>query len=164
MNFTTVFTLLFALFATLLGNQTENHKFDKSLFYSVISSDDLELVDSQLRILETAEITEKEAFEGALLMKKAGLVKNVKEKLSLFKKGNQKLEEAIAKDAQNAEYRFLRLIIQENAPGILNYDKDIEADALLIKNSFDSLSTIVQNAIMDYSKKSKVLNQNDFDK
>ncbi|HYG39444.1 MAG TPA: hypothetical protein VD908_12525 [Cytophagales bacterium] len=162
MNFTTVFTLLFALFATLLGNQTENHKFDKSLFYSVISSDDLELVDSQLRILETAEITEKEAFEGALLMKKAGLVKNVKEKLSLFKKGNQKLEEAIVEDAQNAEYRFLRLIIQENAPGILNYDKDIEADSLLIKNSFDSLSTIVQNAIMDYSKKSKVLNQNDF--
>lgn len=93
-------------------------------------------------------------------MKKAGLVKNVKSKLKLFKEGHHKLEEAIEKDNSNIEYRFLRLIIQENAPDILNYNKDIKKDSAFIKENYKNLPVVVRDAIEDYSKKSKVLKLN----
>jgi hypothetical protein len=136
--------------------------FDKSLFYKAIALEDVDRVDEQLNILKSSSITGKEAFEGTLLMKKAGLVHNPKKKLSLFKSGHQDLEKAINKDRDNAEFRFLRLLIQENAPGILNYNDDLKKDSEYIRKSFKSLSPVVQDAIRDYSKKSKILNPSDF--
>jgi len=59
-------------------------------------------------------------------MKKAGLVAGVGNKLKVFKTGLQELEASIKQDNTNAEYRFMRLMIQENAPGILGYKKEIK--------------------------------------
>ena len=83
-------------------------------------------------------------------------------KLNIFKEGHRKLEAVIKKDNMNAELRFLRLIIQENAPGILGYKSDLKQDSELIKKSFTDLPQVVQQAIIDYSKKSKILNPSDF--
>ena len=154
------FTLLlfysnFSLFA-----QEAKSKLNREKFYSAISSEDLNKVDDQLKILEEMSIPEKEGFTGALLMKKAGIVKSVKNKLNLFKVGNHKLEDAIRQDSLNTEYRFLRLIIQENAPNILNYNKDKKNDSVFIKENYKNLPPVVKQAIIDYSKKSKVLKLN----
>jgi hypothetical protein len=67
------------------------------------------------------------------------------------------LEAAIKKDSLNAELRFLRLMIQENAPGMLGYKSDIEKDSAYIRKSFKTLPEVVQQAFLNYSKKSKVL-------
>jgi hypothetical protein len=127
-----------------------------------MSSEDLEKVDAELKKIQSSSDIETEAFEGALLMKKAGLIKGAKEKLSVFKEGHKKLESSIKSDSTNPEYRFLRLIIQENAPKILNYNKDLKTDQSVLISRFKSLTPPVQGAVLAYCKKSKVLKTTDF--
>ena len=57
----------------------------------------------------------------------------------------------------NTEFNFLRLIIQEHAPKAVDYRKNIDNDVALIRSGYKTLSPTVQQAINDYSKKSKVL-------
>lgn len=131
--------------------------FDKSSFYAAMASSKLEEIDALLAALKTASLPEKEAYEGALLMKKSGIVTKARDKLSLFKSGRAKLEASIARDKDNTEFRFLRLIIQEHAPKIVNYRSELEADTKVIRNNYKALPAVVQQAIVDYSKKSAVL-------
>ena len=150
------FNLVLLLSATAVKADARAGLFDKSAFYSAMASDDLETVNTQLNIVKAASITEKEAYEGALLMKKAGMVTKVKEKLSLFKAGRSKLEASIKKGG-NTEFNFLRLIIQEHAPKAVDYRQNIENDVAVIRSNFKTLPQAVQQAINDYSKRSKVL-------
>jgi hypothetical protein len=119
-------------------------------------------VDDELDMLAKSAASEKEAYEGALLMLKAGMVKIPVEKLKLFKKGRIKLETALLNDKDNTEYHFLRLIIEEHAPKIVKYKADLEADKEFIKKHFHDLSPAIQEAITDYSKSSKILSPQDF--
>lgn len=137
----------------------QNSTINRDEFYEAMESDKLELVSQQHEIAKTAGDA---GFEGALLMKKAGLVKKAGDKLSLFKSGHKLLDEAIEKDKSNAELRFLRLMVQEHAPGILHYKGDIEKDTLLIKQKFSELHPGTKKAIIHYSKTSKVLKPSDF--
>jgi hypothetical protein len=95
--------------------------------------------------------------KGALLMKKAGFQKTPKDKLTFFKEGRILLENEISLDPKNSEYRFLRLIIQENAPKIVKYNTDILGDSDLVKNNYLSLHSEVKSAIITYSKSSTIL-------
>jgi hypothetical protein len=95
-------------------------------------------------------------------MRKAELAKGVKNKIDLFKAGGAKLEAAIKKNIGNAEYRFFRLLIQENAPAILNYHSNINEDASVVKLNYSTLLPATQHAVMDYTKRSKVLKVTDF--
>jgi hypothetical protein len=157
MNFKTFISLLILFPVILVKGNTHKAVFDKSAFYSAMATNDLELVNTQLSIVKAASINEKDAYEGALLMKKAGLVTKSKEKLSLFKSGRTKLESAIKKDKENAEFSFLRLIIQEHAPKAVDYRNNIENDVSVIRSNYKTLPHVVQQAINDYSKKSKIL-------
>jgi hypothetical protein len=157
MNFKTFTCLVIVFaFASVKGN-AQKAGFDKTAFYNALSSDNMETINGQLAAIKSSTLTEKEAYEGTLLMKKAGIVAKAKEKLSLFKAGRIKLEAAIKKDKENAEFSFLRLIIQEHAPKIVNYNNNIQTDVAAIRSNFKTLPTVVQQAISDYSKKSKVL-------
>jgi hypothetical protein len=156
-NMKMFFNLLFLLSVCTVQGNSQKTGFDKSAFYNAMASDNLQEINTQLAIISSASIAEKEAYEGALLMKKAGLVTKAKEKLSLFKAGRLKLEASIKKNSNNTEFVFLRLIIQEHAPKMVKYNTDIEKDSLQIRTNYKNLSPIVQQAIIDYSKKSKVL-------
>ncbi len=147
--------LLFSVYAVKAN--MPGTTFDKSAFYNAMASDNMEAVNSQLAVIKASFIDEKEAYEGALMMKKAGLVAKAKEKLSLFKAGRLKLEAAIKKDKENAEFSFLRLIIQEHAPKLVDYNNNIKTDIAAIRTNYKTLHPVVQQAINDYSKKSKVL-------
>lgn len=157
MNHKIFLSLIFSLWVLLVSGNVKNTGFDKAAFYSALAANDLEAVNNQLSMLRSASITEKEAYEGALLMKKSGMVTKPKEKLNLFKAGRSKLEAAIKKENGNAEFNFLRLIIQEHAPKLVDYRKDIENDVSVIRSKFKTLQPEVQQAIIDYSKKSKIL-------
>ncbi|GAC1594260.1 MAG: hypothetical protein NVS3B8_07890 [Chitinophagaceae bacterium] len=122
----------------------------------------MEEINNELAIVRAASINEKGAYEGALLMRKAGLLKKPEEKLKAFKSGRIKLETAILDNNDNGEYRFLRLTIQEHAPRIVKYYKELEKDSQYIQKVFKNLSPAVQKAILDYSKTSKTLRQEDF--
>ncbi len=132
----------------------ESSSFDRKLFYESLMSDEIKRIDQQLENIKTLPPIDKEAFEGALLMKKAGLINNKKEKLNLFKSGKNNLETAISKDPENCEYRFLRLIIQENAPKILEYTNHITEDCNLIKLKYKNTPEILKKNILNYSRNS----------
>jgi hypothetical protein len=130
---------------------------NRAAFYKAMESDSKTLVDAQISELNSAPEDVKNAFLGAMYMRKAGIGGNPASKLKLFKQGRKLLEEAIAKDPKNTEFRFLRLIIQENAPGVLGYKNDEQKDSEIIRNSYFSLPDDLQKAIANYNKKSKVL-------
>ena len=138
--------------------------FNRTDFYSVMASGSVKTVNDQINLLNNSKLIplmDKTAFEGALLMKKAGLVGGPGKKLNLFKAGHKKLEGSIKKDEDNAEYRFLRLMIQEHAPGILGYKDDLKKDSAYIRQSYKKLPAETQEAILSYSKNSKILKSED---
>lgn len=149
-------------FPTLLPAQESAAKFNRKELFAAMASPDVANVDNQLNALKDTDVKGKSAYEGALTMKKAGLVKGANKKLKLFKEGHKKLEAAITKDKENGELRFLRLMIQEHAPGILGYKDDLDKDSAYIRQSFKKLPVDVQQAITSYSKTSKVLRPEDF--
>ena len=118
---------------------------------------DLNGINKQLTIIVSNSDIEKLAYEGALMMKKAGMVKSPSQKLNLFKEGHKKLEAAIAENNDNAEWHFLRLIIQEHAPAIVNYHNHIKDDAQIVKDAFNTFSPEVQAAVSSYRKHSVAL-------
>ncbi len=128
---------------------------DRATFYKAMKSGDLAAVNKELGVLAGLNFPEKDAFVGALTMKKAGFGALPGKKLKLFKSGHKKLEAAILKDSTNAELRFLRLQIQENSPAFLGYKRDIEKDEAYIRKSYKNLPEVIQRAILDYSKESK---------
>jgi hypothetical protein len=124
-----------------------------------MASGNLDQIDEELTIVTATTVREQEAFEGALLMRKAGLLSRAKEKLTTFRSGAIKLETAMAKDSGNVEYHFLRLMIQEHAPKVVHYNKNQEQDSQLIIRSFPALSPVLRKAILDYCPHSKLLHQ-----
>ena len=152
------FLCLLFLSSTVMVDGKNLQAFDKAAFYTALSSESVEVINAQILLVKGSSIEEKSAYEGALLMKKAGVIKGTaKEKLNLFKAGHSKLESAIAKDNNNIEYRFLRLIIQEHAPKIVKYRSQIETDSQLVRTNFRNLPPFLQQVITDYSKSSKAL-------
>lgn len=157
MNLRVVFCLLLISSFVVVQGKSQNKSFDKSTFYSVLKSGKADEIDAQIKIVKKSLIPEKEAYEGTLLMKRSELYAKAKDKLNVFKSGRSKLESSISKDNNNAEYRFLRLIIQEHAPRVVKYRKELEEDSRIIKTNFNSLSQFLQQLIIDYSKDSRVL-------
>ena len=154
--------VVFFFLCVFLSAANAQQPFDKSAFYACMATDDINSIDAQLKIVDASTMPEKDAYSGTLLMKKAGLAKKGSNKLSLFKAGHKKLEASIIKSNSNAEFRFLRLMIQEHAPGILGYKNDTQNDSEYIKQKFKDLPPVVQHAVIDYSKKSKIFNPADF--
>ena len=148
---------VFIVFFTLLPFALYGQQSDRKLLYNAISSSEIVKIDNALVAYRKIPQPETEAYLGVLLMKKAGLVKDRREKLTLFKDGHTKLEHAIALDSSKTEFRFFRLMIQEHAPHFLGYYKDIEKDCLFIKNHYRLLSPTIKQFIINYSQTSDAL-------
>src|SRR6516165_9248656 len=127
-------------------------EFNKTDFYRVLKSGTTNEINKELSAIDASSLKDKDAFKGALLMKKSGLLKVPKEKVDNFKKGATKLETVIQADSSNVEYRFLRLIIQEHAPKVVKYNSKIATDADFIKKNYKQLSPDVQKILIDYSQ------------
>jgi hypothetical protein len=147
---TSVFCVIFLISAV-------PNSFDKAAYYKVMKSGNITGIEQQINMIETETEINKEAYTGALLMKKAGLVKGMSKKLNIFKQGHKKLESAIKAEMDNAEYRFLRLIIQEHAPKILGYHSQIDEDAKMVQANFEKFSPEVKEAVSSYRNQSGAL-------
>jgi hypothetical protein len=162
MKLQVISALLFISAITTVNGDAYFAIFNKNDYYSVMASQNIDAINNELEIVKTSTIVNKNAYEGTLLMTKAGLVKKISEKISLFKSGRQKLESCIKLDTQNVELRFLRLMVQENSPPIVNYKGDLEKDKIFIDKLFKTAPQDIQQYILDYSKRSKILNAKDF--
>lgn len=156
--------LLFTVAITISFGSTAYifQKFEKSAFYHVMAYGTLADVNDELTAVEAAPGNERNAYEGILLMRKAGLVAKPKDKLRFFKAGRTKFQLAFMADSNNAEFRFLRLGIQEHAPKIVKYRSNINADKTYLIEHFKSLQPVVQHAVIAYSKTSKIISPEDF--
>ncbi len=130
---------------------------NRAAFYKAMELNNKDLVNTQLTELKTGPDEIRDAYTGAMLMKKASFFGAAATKLHLFREGHKMLENAIKKDPDNVEFRFLRLIIQEHAPGVLGYKNDLQKDSELIRKSYKSLPEDLKQIMADYSKKSKFL-------
>ena len=131
---------------------------DKAKFYSVFESNSLQKVEAQISLLQKGKASiNKDAFLGAMMMKKAQFMKKPKDKIAIFKEGKTLLEKAIVKRPSNTIYRFLRLAIQENCPKILKYNSHIQSDAKIVKLNYATLDAISKKYIKRYAEKSKAL-------
>lgn len=131
--------------------------------YEVLASEnevELDNVIAKIDGLESSSFLD--AYKGVLLMRKADFATTPKKKLDTFKSGHLLLEAAISNEPDNAEFRFLRLMIQENAPKVLKYHSQIEEDAIIVKDQFKTLSPSLQDQILTYVDQSTVLKPSDF--
>lgn len=149
-------------FAKITNSQPAVSAFDRVAYYKTIESEDLEAIENQVRFIDKSDFKNKNAFAGAMIMKSAGLMKAASKKLKTFKAGKSRFESAFVKDSNNAELRFLRLMIQENAPNILGYHHDLQKDKNFIIAHFNTLPEYTQQVIRNYGKKSKILSASDF--
>jgi hypothetical protein len=130
---------------------------NRAAFYKAMEENNKTMVNAQLDELKSAPAELKQAFMGAMLMKRASFIGSAASRLHYFREGHKMLESAIKQDPDNVEFRFLRLMVQEHAPGTLGYKEDIEKDSIYIRTHYKSLSEEMQHTIEDYNKKSKVL-------
>ena len=121
----------------------------------------MQAVDQEIALVRQSDLKNKIGYEGALLMKKADLASRPKKKLDLFIAGRKLIETALLADNGNTEFHFLRLTIEEHAPKVVKYHGDIEKDRAFIVKHFKEQPPVVQKAILDYSKESKVLHPED---
>ncbi len=126
-------------------------------YYDALSGNDTVKINISLQSLKPISSDNDKAFTGALMMKKSDLIKTVKRKMDLFKEGRVLLEEAIVKENNNAEFRFLRLIIQEHCPEVVKYHESINKDAEIVKKAYPQFTPELQKVILDYSKNSTAL-------
>ena len=145
------------LFLTVLSIHA-NAQLDRKAIYNALASDSKEIVQKQLEGIKTAkETSEVKAFKGALQMKAAQFEKTAKDKMALFNTGKKILETEIKSNDSNVEFRFLRLLIQENAPKQLKYNGNIEEDVLNIVAGYSKLKESTKTALEAYAKKSASL-------
>ena len=130
---------------------------NRSAFYKAMQENDKALVNAQLKELNEAPGDLKQAFMGAMLMKRASFVGSAGARIHYFREGHKMLESAIQKAPDNVEFRLLRLMVQEHAPGALGYKSDIGKDSEYIRKYYKSLPGEVQLTVEDYNKKSKFL-------
>lgn len=127
-------------------------------FYKAFGSDSLTTIDHALNQLEQQKQSGTTfAYTGGLKMKKSGYLQGAAKKLTVFKEGRQLLEEAIVRYPSNTEFRFIRLTIQENAPKILRYNKQIEEDKQAVIAGYRKMDSKTRAYVMDYARSSTLL-------
>jgi hypothetical protein len=132
--------------------------FSKSEYFKVIQGNDAKAIQKLISTLDQSTASsDRTAYLGALTMKSANFKETPKEKMEVFKKGKDLLEKAITANKKNTEYRFLRLMIQENAPKILKYSSNKTEDAAWIKDHYSTCSSEIIQAIKNYAAQSVVL-------
>jgi hypothetical protein len=110
-------------------------QFEKISFYKIMDKGDKKAVEDELALLKESDVKGKMGYTGALL--------------------------TLITDYENTEFHFLRLTVEEHAPRVVHYHSDIERDKSFIVANFKDLSPVVQKAILDYCRESKVLHAGD---
>lgn len=135
--------------------------FSKSEFFKALESgNQTTIVAMEKKIGDAAVTDDQKAYHGAIVMKTSEYEKTAGDKLKKFKEGKALLEGVIQTNSSNIEYRFLRLMIQENAPKILKYNTNIKSDVAFIKENMNKATKEIKTAITNYSAVSANLKLN----
>jgi hypothetical protein len=115
--------------------------------------------DRFLKLLSTVDHSSTPiliCYKGVAEMMQAKYGFNPISKLRRFKKGKTLIDEAVKKQPDNLEIRFLRLAIQTNLPAFLNYsDNIIEDEKYLLANIQTIKNKNLKQDILKYLLASK---------
>jgi hypothetical protein len=87
------------------------------------------------------------AYLGASEAILAQFGQSVSEKLSVFKSGIAKIEDAVLKNPKSCEIRLIRLVIQKQSPAFLKYSAAQETDKQFILKNYTFESSSIQHYI-----------------
>ncbi|SHI61248.1 hypothetical protein [Pseudozobellia thermophila] len=96
-------------------------------------------------LYETLEPVKKQdrallvAYKGAATTMMAKFAKGIKDKRTFFNEGKELLEFSVNAEPSNVEIRCIRLSVQENAPKILGYTKNIDEDRTYIIKNYNAM-------------------------
>ena len=145
------------LFATKSYSAEPELREVKSLFETAVHSK--ASADRLLKILSVIGPSSPPlliCYKGAAEMMRCKYGLNPIHKFSRFKKGKSLIEEAVKKEPDNLEIRFLRFAIQTNIPGFLNYNDDISKDKqFLLANLKTTKDKKLKENILKYLSTSK---------
>lgn len=130
---------------------------EKKQAFTALSSSNEETLKSLIKKCEKTGTSEDNAYRGAMMMRSADFEFWPSDKLKMFVRGEKLLEAEIKAKKDNVEYRFLRLMTQENAPKFLGYNSNIQEDAKLIAANYSKQIDEVKTAISGYRKQSPAL-------
>lgn len=109
-----------------------------------------------IALLNEKSSTFYRGYKGAAIMMKSKFSKNPFKKLELFRDGQEMLEENIKVDTTDVELRYLRLTIQSNVPGFLNYNSMIEQDKRYLSASLSKIQdTELKKMVSDFLNSEK---------
>jgi hypothetical protein len=119
--------IIYCLFTELSMAQVELNELRTNL--ERVKNDEVYAFDLYNRLKQVKEhSTISTGYYGVIEATLASYTYNPMKKLSYFREGTDRLENAIESDSLNVELRYLRLITQLNAPSLLGYNTKIDID------------------------------------
>ncbi|WP_149303878.1 hypothetical protein [Pareuzebyella sediminis] len=155
---------LLILLSLTLGTPSQIDVSEVRTAYIKASGDEqaVEQLNSKLISVTTTDVKVLVAYKGAVGTMMAKYAKGLKDKKSLFKEGVSLLDYAVTSDSLNVEIRCIRLSVQENAPKITGYKKNIDDDKAFILKNYNSMTDEgAKKFVKGYALRSKVFNDNE---
>ncbi|HLS96494.1 hypothetical protein BC792_10839 [Sphingobacterium allocomposti] len=94
------------------------------------------------------------AYKGASLILRARLLPKQEDKRKAVVEGVALLDGAVRSAPKEVEIRLIRLAIQENAPKVIRYKKNMGEDKQMILSNFAAQPTAVKNLVRRYAQQS----------
>jgi hypothetical protein len=116
-----------------------NNSFDCSEINTV--RNEYNTLDSKNRLkaflskTENSNCKEFTPYIASAVMQQAEYVFSPLSKYNYFNKGKKMLEDYIKKNPSSIDARYVRVMVQSNTPGFLNYKSDIESDIAYIRKN-----------------------------
>ena len=132
--------MIFGLTATLslCANENDPNDVRRHFLTATTDADFRSVLVEQLKYNTNIEEHFRKAYLGASMTLLAESSIAPWTKYSYFTNGTELIEEAIKAAPQEAEYRYLRFLVQLNAPGFLDYDLHLQEDFAYISKSIAS--------------------------
>lgn len=134
---TTIYSLFILIFSFNAMAATDLKKIREDYIASINDSDKADVLCSQLKAIKDPDALIM-AYLGSAQAIKAKHAWNPVNKMSYLKQGFNTINQAVAKDPNHLEVRFLRFSLQFYVPAFLGYSKNLDADK-------DKIITLLQN-------------------
>lgn len=150
-----LFLLMFISMAFVANLQDVRLSFQKAENSKEAATAFNALLQQELKIDKHVKLAYLGASE-TLIAKHAA---NPQEKIQLFRKGKEKIEQAVQGNYSQVEIRVIRLMVQSKSPAILGYRANISEDKQVIISNFSNLSPDLKKYINDIAKDRAVFSE-----
>lgn len=149
--------LLFTLLFVFSGSMTTEISEIRKIYTNAAKSEANAKIfaDKLSSISDTDDNKTLVAYKGCSLTLQSKFSGNLIDKIRYMKDGANLIDGAATTNPDNIEIRMIRLSVQENVPGIVNYRQDIESDKAFILAHYKELDPETKEFIINFIRQSK---------